>query len=248
MISLILDSIISNNVKIFFEDFYLNTTSKQQIRRIYLSVLAHHQQLDVRYFPVLILSPTQFNQFNALQNPLSYISNRMLDHLTKQRDLQQITFSGKLSSVSAERILHDYWQNPIKQGLVNSMISIVQSQEYLTDSSNEFFTTVVYTVTSSDGHAVPQTCFNPRLIDPINSLCTTEKYVTHTPRSFIPSFVDLIGNYTDHKVKIKEIVALALQRIDIHGQSKSYSICSIMFNDLIVIFKFHLWLRKFDLD
>jgi hypothetical protein len=55
--------------------------------------------------------------------------------MIKQRDIQQITFSGKLTRLSAERILKDYWQNPIKQGLTNVKITIIDLQEYLSYSS-----------------------------------------------------------------------------------------------------------------
>jgi hypothetical protein len=130
--SLYLDSIISTHVKIFMEDLYFNLTSKQIIRRIYSFLFANDQQLDGRYFPSLILSS---GQFNSIQNPLNYVSNQIPMNIIKQRDVQQITFSGKLTRLSAERILKDYWQNPIKQGLTNVQIIIIELQEYLSYSS-----------------------------------------------------------------------------------------------------------------
>jgi len=124
-----LNSIISNNVKILFEDLYLNITSKQSIQRIYSFIFNNDQQLDGRYSSSsLILSS---GQFNSLQNPLNYISNQIPIDVIKQRDIQQITFSGKLTRLSAEKILKDYWQNPTKQGLINVNIIIIQLQEYL---------------------------------------------------------------------------------------------------------------------
>jgi hypothetical protein len=124
-----LNSIISNNVKILFEDLYLNITSKQSIQRVYSFIFNNDQQLDGRYSSSsLILSS---GQFNSLQNPLNYISNQIPIDVIKQRDIQQITFSGKLTRLSAEKILKDYWQNPTKQGLTNVNIIIIQLQEYL---------------------------------------------------------------------------------------------------------------------
>jgi hypothetical protein len=114
------------------EDLYFNLTSKQIIRRIYSFLFANDQQLDGRYFPSLILSS---GQFNSIQNPLNYVSNQIPMNIIKQRDVQQITFSGKLTRLSAERILKDYWQNPIKQGLTNVQIIIIELQEYLSYSS-----------------------------------------------------------------------------------------------------------------
>ncbi len=130
-----LDSIITNNVKILFEDLYLNITSNKFLRRIYLFIFNNDQQLDGRYFSSLILSSGLFQGINSLQNPLNYISNQIPINLIKQRDIQQITFSGKLTRLSIERILKDYWQNPSKQGLTNVNIIIIQLQEFLIDSS-----------------------------------------------------------------------------------------------------------------
>jgi hypothetical protein len=110
---------------------YLNITSKKFIRRVYSFIFNDDQQLDGRYFSSLILSSGQFTGIN----PLTYISNQIPIDVIKQRDIQKITFSGKLSQLSAERILKDYWQNPIKQGLINVKIIIIQLQKYLSYSS-----------------------------------------------------------------------------------------------------------------
>lgn len=126
-ISFALDSIISNSVKIFYDDLYLNLTSKQSIRRIYSFIFSDDQQLDGRYITSLILSSGQFNGIN----PLIYISNQIPTNIIKQHDIQQITFSGKLNRLASERLIQDYWQNPIKQGLINININILQLQEYL---------------------------------------------------------------------------------------------------------------------
>jgi hypothetical protein len=122
-------------MKILTEDLYFNLSSKQTIRRVYALIFSNDQQLDGRYFPSLILSSGQFHRINSLQNPLNYVSNQIPMDMIKQRDIQQITFSGKLTRLSAERILKDYWQNPIKQGLTNVKITIIDLQEYLSYSS-----------------------------------------------------------------------------------------------------------------
>lgn len=128
---LFIGSIRSNNVQILFEDLYVNLTSKQSIRRIYSFIFHNDQQLDGRYTSPLMLSPGQFIGIN----PLIYISNEIPINIIKQRDIQQITFSGKLNQLSAERLLKDYWQNSNKQGLLNVNIVILQLQEYLSYSS-----------------------------------------------------------------------------------------------------------------
>jgi hypothetical protein len=105
------------------------------IRRIYSFAFYNEQELDGRYLSSLVLSSGQFNRINYIQNPLNYISNQIPIDLIKQRDIQQITFLGKISRLSVERILKDYWQNPVKQGLINANIRSIRLQEYLAYSS-----------------------------------------------------------------------------------------------------------------
>ena len=126
-----LDSITSDRVRILYEDFYLNITSLKSIRRIYIFVFSNEQELDGRYLSSLVLAPGQFIGINYLQNPLNYISNQIPIDVVKQLDVQQITFAGQMSRLSSERILKDYWQNPVKQGLINAKIHLIESQEYL---------------------------------------------------------------------------------------------------------------------
>lgn len=130
-----LDSISANQVKILAEDLYHNRTSKQIIRRVYAFPFSDEQQIDGRFFPSLILTAGQFHRMNTLQNPLNYISNQFPSSIIEQRDIQQIVFSGKLTQYSAERILKDYWENPLKQGLANIQLKIIDIQEYLSNSS-----------------------------------------------------------------------------------------------------------------
>jgi hypothetical protein len=127
----ILDSITSDRVRILYEDFYLNITSLKSLRRIYIFVFSNEQELDGRYLSSLVLSPGQFIGINHLQNPLNCTSNQIPMNVVKQLDVQQITFAGQMSRLSAERILNDYWQNPVKQGLINAKIYLIESQEYL---------------------------------------------------------------------------------------------------------------------
>lgn len=129
------DSISANRVKILAENLYYNLTSKQTIRRVYSFPFSNEQHIDGRYFPSLILTAGQFYRMNSLQNPLNYISNQFPSNVVEQRDIQQIIFSGKLTHYSAERILKDYWENPLKQGLINLQLKIIDVQEYLSNSS-----------------------------------------------------------------------------------------------------------------
>ncbi len=122
-------------MKILLEDFYVNLTSQEPLRRVYSLIFANEEQLDGRYHSPLILSSGQFYRVEALQNPLSYSSNQIPSNVMKQRDIQKISFLGKMNQLSAKRILEDYWQNPSQQGLTDVTIRIVQLQEYLIHSS-----------------------------------------------------------------------------------------------------------------
>ncbi|UJR35334.1 hypothetical protein I4U23_028095, partial [Adineta vaga] len=188
-------SITSNNVKVLLEDTYLNTSSLATIQRIYAFLFYNDQELDGRYLSALILSPSQFAGPYYSQIPLTYISNIVPNNIVKQRDVQQITFTGKISRTLAQASLVDYWQNPIRQGLTNSNVYILQLQQYFVYSSNQFFTTITYIVLTSDGYTVPSACFNPNLIQSLNGLCDSPNtYVTQIPFTYTASFVDLRGN------------------------------------------------------
>lgn len=131
---LYLGSIKSDDVKILSEDLYLNKTSMKTIQRIHAFVFYHEQELDARYIPSLVLYSEQFNSVAYIKKPLYYISNQNLIDVIKQRDVQQITFSGKISKLSAEKLLKDYWQNPAKQGFININVIVIERQEYLSSS------------------------------------------------------------------------------------------------------------------
>ncbi|CAF4454843.1 unnamed protein product, partial [Adineta steineri] len=104
----------------------------KSIHRIYLFIFYNEQELDGRYLSSIMLSS---GQFNSIPKPLNYISNQIPTNLIQQRNIQQITFLGKINKLLAEKILKDYWQNPIKQGLINVKILILRVQEYLAYSS-----------------------------------------------------------------------------------------------------------------
>lgn len=122
-------------MKILAEDLYFNLTSKQIIRRVYSFPFSNEQLIDGRYFSPLILSSGQFHRTNSLQNPLTFTSNQIPDNALQQRDIQQIIFSGRVTRFAAEHILQDYWENPLKQGLTNVQIKVIDLKEYLSNSS-----------------------------------------------------------------------------------------------------------------
>lgn len=56
-------------------------------------------------------------------------------NLVKQRDVQQISFTGKVTQTLSQTALIDYWQNPIRQGLINANVYIIQLQQYFVFST-----------------------------------------------------------------------------------------------------------------
>lgn len=79
----------------------------------------------------MVLSPSQFTSPFYVQMPLTYISNSIPINVVKQRDVQQISFTGKVSQSIVLTGLIDYWQNPIRQGLSNANVYIIQFKQYL---------------------------------------------------------------------------------------------------------------------
>ncbi len=118
-------------MKILLQDPYLNISSLTNIQRVYAFLFYNDQEIDGRYLSSLILSPTQFSGPYYIQTPLTYISNLVPSNVFKQRDVQQITFTGKVSQTLAQSALIDYWQNPVRQGLINANVYIIQVQQYL---------------------------------------------------------------------------------------------------------------------
>ncbi|CAF3578872.1 unnamed protein product [Adineta steineri] len=216
------NSILSNHIEIFYEDLYLNITSMKSIHRIYLFIFYNEQELDGRYLSSIMLSS---GQFNSIPKPLNYISNQIPTNLIQQRNIQQITFLGKINKLLAEKILKDYWQNPIKQGLINVKILILRVQEYLAYSSKQFYTTITYIVFTPDSSSIPNKCFNANLIGTMNNLCNIKNnYLDKVPDGYIPSFIDLKGQYTQMQLEednFENIITLALQKINIDGKVSS---------------------------
>lgn len=126
-----LGSITSNNVRILLQDPYLNITSLTDIQRVYAFLFYNDQELDGRYLSSLTLSPSEFIGPYYMQIPLTYVSNLVPINVVEQRDVQQITFTGKVSRTLAQSALVDYWQNPVRQGLMNANVIIIQLQQYL---------------------------------------------------------------------------------------------------------------------
>lgn len=129
------DSIISSNAQVLYGDLYLNTTSMLTVRRIYVFVFSDDQELDGRYSPSIILTRERFDKLDYLESPLNEISNQMPANLVRLRDIQHIAFAGKLDRMVATTLLQDYWQNPMKQGLIDAQVSIIQFNELLAYSS-----------------------------------------------------------------------------------------------------------------
>jgi hypothetical protein len=76
-------------------------------------------------------------------------------------------------------------------------------------------------VITSDGYPIPNACFNPSLIQPMDSLCDRQNnYLAQVPLGYIPSFIDLIGNYSENQENFATIIISALQRMGINGKGK----------------------------
>lgn len=123
-------SITGNDARVLLEDPYLNTSSFAIVRRVFAFVFYNDQELDGRYLSALSLPAGQFSGPYYSQAPLTYISNVVPGNVVKQRDVQQVTFTGKISRPLAQTGLLDYWQNPIRQGLTNANVYILQLQQY----------------------------------------------------------------------------------------------------------------------
>ncbi len=91
-------------------------------------------------------------------------------------------------------------------------------RKFVSSFFSDFYTTITYVVSTSDGDYIPSACFNPSLIEPLNSLCDREnKYLAQIPVGYIPSFIDLKGNYSEN---FATIIMSALQGMDIHGKGR----------------------------
>lgn len=68
------------------------------------------------------------------QIPISFDSKKIPADLIKQRHLQQITFTGRLTERIAEELLQSYWQQRALDGSMDVSITILQMQDYLIPS------------------------------------------------------------------------------------------------------------------
>ncbi len=76
-------------------------------------------------------------------------------------------------------------------------------------------------VITSDGYPIPNACFNSSLLQTMNNLCDRENhYLAHVPIGYIPSFIDLKGNYSQNQENFATIIISALQRMSINGKGK----------------------------
>ncbi|CAF0904049.1 unnamed protein product, partial [Adineta ricciae] len=218
------NSIVANHVEILYEDLYRNLTSKQSVRRVYSFVFHDDHELDGRYLSAVTLSVAQFSH---IQQPLNTISNQIPVDLINQRDIQHITFSGKISPSVAQRILQDYWQNSAKLGLANVKIFIIKLQEYLAYSSRQFYTTITYIVTTDNHSSVLNTCFDSNIMQTTDTLCNMQNnYLEKVPDGYIPSFIDLRGMHSTAQLehdKFDTLISLALQKMKISGKASSMS-------------------------
>jgi hypothetical protein len=109
----------------------LNISSLISVQRVYAFVFYNDQELDGRYLSSLTLPQSQFMGPYYTQIPLTFVSNQIPFNVVKQRDVQQITFTGKITQTLAQSALIDYWQNPVREGLINANVIIIQLQQYL---------------------------------------------------------------------------------------------------------------------
>lgn len=100
------------------------------VQRVYVFVFYNDQLLDGRYLMSIILAPSQFVGPFFIQSPLTFISNLLSMGLVKQRDVQQIAFTGRVSRMIVQSGLTDYWQNPIRQGLTNALVTVIEFEQY----------------------------------------------------------------------------------------------------------------------
>ena len=125
------DSLAGNNVRFLHEERYVNVTTTKPVYSAHLFVFHDENELDGRYSAPFPLASDQPIGMDEVQPLLSFVHNEIPIDVINERHLQQISLTGKISRMSAERMLKDYWQNPLKQGLTDARIHIVQLQEYL---------------------------------------------------------------------------------------------------------------------
>ena len=84
---------------------------------------------------------------------------------------------------------------------------------------SEFYTTITYNVVTSDKYSISNACFNRNLFKTIDRLCDVENpYLSQVPVAYIPSFIDLKGDYSQNYLmgmNFSMLITSALQRMDL---------------------------------
>lgn len=113
----------------------------------------------------------------------------------------------------------------------SSNFSSIVYQSFFFLFSSQFYTTITYMVTTSDGYTVPGACFNPNLIQPLNGLCNApNNYVAQIPFSYTASFIDLRGNYLQadlNQDNFGSLITSALQRAGISSTGIFERVCCL---------------------
>ena len=116
------------------EDLYVNISSSETVRRVYVALSNDDEELDGRYLARLFLSAEEQPESNGVQRPSSLRSNEVPEDLIDGRDMQQITLTGKMTRTAGERRLSDVWLNSMQQTFLPVKVSILYLQEYLIPS------------------------------------------------------------------------------------------------------------------
>ena len=129
-----LDSMSNSEVKVLSEEVYFQRDSMKAVHRIYVSISHQTEQLDGRLFPSFHSLSEKMTGVTDRQIPISFDSKKIPADLIKQRQLQQITFTGKLTERSAEDLLQSYWRQRALDGPMDVSVTILQLQDYLIPS------------------------------------------------------------------------------------------------------------------
>lgn len=196
---------IMYSTRIIYDDIYVNPTTKEKIHRVYASVSENNDNIDGRLLPIA--------------------SHSIPDSFIRERDIQTIRFTGKLSFGSAQRLLIDYWQNLLHPLSTTIQVSILNIQEYFAPSGiGRFHTKIEYVVANPAGQALSETCWNRTEIQKIYQWCDgSHQYLAEAPISSIPSFVDLSGDITKmdlNHMNIPNLITNALKRNHIDSIGK----------------------------
>ncbi len=77
---------------------------------------------------------------------------------------------------------------------------------------------------TSDGYSIPNACFDASLIETMSGLCDEQNsYLAQVPDGYIPSFIDLRGDYSQMQLdqdNFQALITSALQRMGRTGKGK----------------------------